>query len=336
MNAQSKNIVPAEQKSVLVSMASRYGMAPSNFEQTLRATVFPANGSKEQFAAFLVVANQYGLNPLTKEIYAFPTRAGGVQPIVSVDGWVNLVNSHSSFDGLEFDDHMDGNDKLVAITARIWRKDRQKPTVVTEYMVECARDTETWKKWPRRMLRHKAMIQCARYAFGFAGIVDPDEAERMGADVSPMRAVNNARDDGPPLPPIAKSIEHQPQTLVPEVASRQSDIELVEAGSADGRMVEWNESGEAPIQSQQDNTLEIPPSLDRRPKSASTESVIDSAAWRRDAEGALAGCEDFTSLFEVHKNVVDPAKGKVFPADWQAVALAHKQAFDRISMADQS
>ncbi|MGP1667495.1 MAG: hypothetical protein ACTS5I_16635, partial [Rhodanobacter sp.] len=32
---------------------------------------------------------------------------------------------------------------------------------------------------PRRMLRHKAMIQCARLAFGFVGVYDPDEAERI-------------------------------------------------------------------------------------------------------------------------------------------------------------
>jgi recombination protein RecT len=29
------------------------------------------------------------------------------------------------------------------------------------------------------MLRHKAMIQCARLAFGFGGIYDSDEAERI-------------------------------------------------------------------------------------------------------------------------------------------------------------
>jgi hypothetical protein len=46
-------------------------------------------------------------------------------------------------------------------------------------MAECKRDTDTWKKWPARMLRHKAAIQAARYAFGFAGIYDLDEAERM-------------------------------------------------------------------------------------------------------------------------------------------------------------
>ena len=29
------------------------------------------------------------------------------------------------------------------------------------------------------MLRHKAMIQCARLAFGFGGIFDQDEADRI-------------------------------------------------------------------------------------------------------------------------------------------------------------
>jgi hypothetical protein len=33
------------------------------------------------------------------------------------------------------------------------------------------------------MLRHKAAIQAIRYAFGFSGIVDPDEADRMRPSV---------------------------------------------------------------------------------------------------------------------------------------------------------
>jgi hypothetical protein len=34
------------------------------------------------------------------------------------------------------------------------------------------------------MLRHKALIQCARVAFGFSGIYDPDEAERIVETIS--------------------------------------------------------------------------------------------------------------------------------------------------------
>jgi hypothetical protein len=55
---------------------------------------------------------------------------------------------------------------------------------VTEYLAECRQGTDPWKKWPARMLRHKAAIQAIRYAFGFSGIVDPDEADRMRPSVN--------------------------------------------------------------------------------------------------------------------------------------------------------
>jgi hypothetical protein len=46
-------------------------------------------------------------------------------------------------------------------------------------MAECKRGTGPWQTHPKRMLRHKAMIQCARLAFGYGGIYDQDEAERI-------------------------------------------------------------------------------------------------------------------------------------------------------------
>ena len=47
-------------------------------------------------------------------------------------------------------------------------------------MSECKRSNAgPWQSHPRRMLRHKAMIQCARLAFGYGGIYDQDEAERI-------------------------------------------------------------------------------------------------------------------------------------------------------------
>lgn len=180
-------------RSVLLDMSDRYGMEPAAFEATLRATVVPKECSREQFAAFLLVAKEYKLNPLLKEIYAFPSKGGGIQPIVGVDGWANLVNSHPSFDGMDFEDHFSDAGDLVSITCRMHRKDRSHPVTATEYLSECKRPTEPWTKWPRRMLRHKSMIQAARYAFSFAGIVDPDEAERyagdMAQDVTPRGSI---------------------------------------------------------------------------------------------------------------------------------------------------
>lgn len=176
-------IVEVKTRSVLFDMANRFNMEPRNFEATLKATVVPANVSNEQFAAFLLVAKEYNLNPLTKEIYAFPAKTGGIQPIVSIDGWLRIINEHPKFNGMTFEDNIEAG-KLISITCRLYRKDRDRPIEVTEYLAECQGPTEPWKKWPIRMLRHKALIQCARYAFGFSGIIDPDEADRM-KDITP-------------------------------------------------------------------------------------------------------------------------------------------------------
>lgn len=165
---------------VLGSLASHYGMDKGAFIQTIKATVMSgSNVSNEQLAAFCLVAKEHKLNPFTKEIFAFPSR-GGIVPVVSVDGWMKLINSHPQFDGMEFKDVLNEQGGLLAVTCRIFRKDRSHPVEVTEYMSECRRNTDVWKQWPARMLRHKATIQAARYAFGFAGILEQDEAERMG------------------------------------------------------------------------------------------------------------------------------------------------------------
>lgn len=188
--------------SMIATMAGRYGIEPEKFAATVKSTCLPANASNEEFAAFLMVAKEYDLNPILKEIYAFPKKGGGLQPIVSIDGWMNLINSHPNMDGIEFDDNLDKTGKLSSITCRIFRKDRSRSISVTEYMSECHRPTEPWQKWPARMLRHKAAIQAARYAFGFAGIIDPDEAERSPELITATATIA-------PPPPAATVIEQE-------------------------------------------------------------------------------------------------------------------------------
>lgn len=144
----------------------------SGLLDTLKKTAFKGAVSDEQMTALLIVANQYKLNPWTSEIYAFPSN-GSIVPVVGVDGWARIINGNSQFDGMEFEQDAE------SCTCKIYRKDRSHPVSVTEFMEECKRDTKPWKSHPRRMLRHKAMIQAARLAFGFAGIYDEDEAERI-------------------------------------------------------------------------------------------------------------------------------------------------------------
>lgn len=210
-----------ERKSVLTTMANRYGMEPKAFEVTVKATLGLDKCNDGQFAAFLCVANEYGLNPLTKEVYAFPTKNGGIQPIVGIDGWLNLANSHPMNDGMEFEDVLDPQGCLAAITCRIHRKDRRHSICVTEYMGECKRNTEPWNKWPARMLRHKATIQAIRYAFGFAGIMDSDEYERMiTVDAHATRSVKNE-----PIRMALQVLPKQGELLPSFVEDRVEDME---------------------------------------------------------------------------------------------------------------
>lgn len=173
-------------------LANRFEISDgSNLIDTLKQTAFKGNVSDSQMTALLIVANQYSLNPWTKEIYAFPDRNNGIVPIVGVDGWSRILNENPQFDGIEFD--LDDE----KCTCKIYRKDRSRAIQVTEYMTECFRDNSpAWKSHPKRMLRHKAMIQCARLAFGFTGIYDQDEADRI---------VENQRTDVTPKAPVIET-----------------------------------------------------------------------------------------------------------------------------------
>lgn len=180
----------------LVALAERLHIDAQEVQNIVMRTLVSAKNNQqptpEEFVTFLAIANEYKLNPLTKEIYAFSNR-GTIQPIVSIDGWLSIINNHPQFDGMEFIDNLDANSNLVSVTCSIYRKDRTRPTQVTEYMDECADKSgksEPWRRWPARMLRHKATIQAARYAFGLSGIYDPDEADRIDSvkDVTPQPA----------------------------------------------------------------------------------------------------------------------------------------------------
>ena len=188
--------------------------------ETLKATAFKGQVSDAQMTALMVVANQYGLNPWTKEIYAFPDRNNGIVPVVGVDGWSRIINEHAQFDGLEFVQDED------SCTCVIYRKDRSHPVRVTEYMSECNRKTGPWQSHPKRMLRHKALIQAARLAFGYTGIFDQDEAERI-VEASPIEGQFRKEPEKPEMP-----------ILTPELLEKQTPriLQALTAGTstADG------------------------------------------------------------------------------------------------------
>lgn len=205
-------------------LAETFGIpASDDLTTVLKATAFKGNVSDAQMSALLIVAQQYGLNPWTKEIYAFPDQNNGIVPVVGVDGWSRIINSHPQFDGMDFQQDDE------ACTCIIYRKDRAHPVKVTEYLSECKRPVKPWQSHPKRMLRHKALIQCARLAFGYVGIFDLDEAERI-MEVTPSSGNQRPQRRGP------ADIAEQAMTV--EFTEVHADILAHLETIADGGMIE--------------------------------------------------------------------------------------------------
>ena len=204
---------------IITTQASKlgalFGMEGDGTElvQVLKATAFKGEVSDAQMVALLTVANHYGLNPFTKELFAFPDKNNGIVPVVGVDGWSRIINSHPQFDGIEFH-HADEFVTMPGakpapewIECHIHRKDRSRPVVVREYLDEVYRAPfkgkygdviGPWQTHTKRFLRHKAMIQCARLAFGYGGIYDQDEAERL-VEASSVKHMGAADVVAPPV-----------------------------------------------------------------------------------------------------------------------------------------
>lgn len=179
----------------LAEVLGLHNVDPQELKQTLIQTAFKSDKeiSDAQMGALMIVASQYKLNPWTKEIYAFPDKNKGIIPVVGVDGWSRIINSNPNLNGIEFvfsPESVRPNKAKVDcptwVDCIIYRKDRDRPTVVREYLDEVYREpmgangyAGPWQSHPKRFLRHKALIQCARLAFGFVGIYDQDEAERI-------------------------------------------------------------------------------------------------------------------------------------------------------------
>jgi len=151
---------------------------------TLRNTVAPGLTDSE-FALFAEIVKSTGLNPVTKEVWAI--KAGGrLQLMTGINGFLRIANSHPMFDGMEVEFDKDG-DRIVAATAKVYRKDRRFPAVATAFMAEYGKPTPIWKQMPSVMLAKCAKSLAIREAFvqELGGLYTQEE---MPAEFAPPRA----------------------------------------------------------------------------------------------------------------------------------------------------
>jgi len=110
---------------------------------------------------------EYRLNPRADELDLIQFEEGRWQVFITVNGWAKLINAHPAFCGIEFSEASELEEGVpLWMGCAIYRTDRIKPIEVKEYFSEMKTEHAAWQQMPRRMLRHRAMQQCARLAFG--------------------------------------------------------------------------------------------------------------------------------------------------------------------------
>lgn len=185
-NSKPESTLSLVDRSVLRSGLSHDSFVRALIQSALsRLTIW----TQADLDRLLLLSERLGLDPLNNEIYATEVtpedgKKSRILFVVGVDGWFKIINSHPQFDGMKFVESSPGEDELpIYIECTIFRKDRRVATSVREYMYEAHTNQGAWLTHPRRMLRHKAMVQCARACFGLGGLYDPDEADRINSEV---------------------------------------------------------------------------------------------------------------------------------------------------------
>lgn len=187
MENRDTSAAKAQTQGLIARLAGKFGVEPNRLLKCLTTQVFKqADGrqpSNEELMVLLLVCENFGLNPFNREIYAFRGKSGDIVPVVSLDGWAKIVRSQKDFNGVSFR-FSETTVKVTGVNQELPEyvecsmrlKGVDEPIVIQEFMVECYNEkSPVWRKWPRRMLRTRAFIQCARLAFSLTGLYDEGE-----------------------------------------------------------------------------------------------------------------------------------------------------------------
>ena len=112
------------------------------------------------------MAKKHHLDPLSDEITILQYSDAKNHVFIPIHGWMKIINQHPQFSGISLQQSAEEKEGIpIWMECCIYRNDRILPIVIKEYFDEVKSEHPGWKDLPRRMLRHRAIQQCARLAF---------------------------------------------------------------------------------------------------------------------------------------------------------------------------
>ncbi|AWI34181.1 phage recombination protein Bet [Helicobacter apodemus] len=177
----------------------------------IKNQMFPLGASVKDIDFCLKVAQELGLNPITKEIFFLERKSQvngqwvvKVEPLVSRDGLLSMAHKSGNFGGIEVSSEIKKTPKMVngvweykedlVAKAIVYRNDTQKPFITevaySEYVQKTkeGNPTKFWADKPDTMIKKVAEAQALRKAFNINGIRSIDEVDGI---ITPQSQNNN-------------------------------------------------------------------------------------------------------------------------------------------------
>ena len=167
--------IPEELAPRITAAATRSGLRYESFTQQLLSCAFAhvTFWQQSDVERLFWLADRLGLDPLERDLIALEQKEAfppTVAFMITLDGWVKLLHRHPRFRGLSFEEGPSDDHGLpVWVACSVFWEGFACPWVVREWASEHRSLHESWLNHPRRMLRHKALTQCARLALGIGG-----------------------------------------------------------------------------------------------------------------------------------------------------------------------
>lgn len=199
----------------LISRAQqRSGLSYETFVRCVTENAFGSIvvWSEYDMERLLVACEALQLSPVGREVFAIkgPDQRSGVQIVIGLEGWLRLMDQHPAFEGMQFIESEELEEGVPSwIECKIYRRDRRKPISAKEYLSESKRGEGAWLTHPRRMLRNKSLVQCARLAFALPSLasgVYQDELNLSSTTAKDIPATRRPGSHGDSCTPSGSSI----------------------------------------------------------------------------------------------------------------------------------
>lgn len=177
-------------------------VAVASEEYQLIKNIAAKGASDTEFKLLMHLANNYGLDPLARQIWCIKYGNAPAQIFTSRDGLLLIAHRSGQFNGMSKPEYAyDKDGKLESCTISVYRKDMEHPFTSTVFMEEYGGGAnQLWKKMPRVMLLKVAESTALRKAFTITGLYTPEEMDQATpAEVVAPRRLQKAPSEPPPI-----------------------------------------------------------------------------------------------------------------------------------------